>query len=886
MQVLAIFGILYGILVLIGLPVLMISHVRLRREVRELTQQLGGARADAPAPVPQPTAEPSPPIVQRPTPEEARVVAPPADPRTPDASPARNYVLNPETMQAAGDWLRQNWTLAIAAVSLILGGLFMVQYGVEKGLLTPPMRVLGALALGLALIAGGEVLRRRHGDLDTPTLRHMPSTLSGAGAVILFIAILSAHGLYGLIAALPALVGLAAVSLGAVLMGWLYGPVLSAIGLIGASAAPFAIGGGPDGADLLYPYFALVGLVGLAIDSLRRSAWVSAMALALPALALWMLWMGAPNALGLTGAALALFIGAVALPVRSLTPRHQGPRLADLIITWARPEFPTRLAGGGMALATAAGLIVILTDDYATGAALGFALLVLLCAAVTLWLTEAPALEDLALAPAAAFLVGLALHALLGGPLFDLWVATDQRPPESPLPKTLWLLLVGGVAITVLGFLRLRRAQASQPYWALAAATVLPAALLTAEFLWEPAYILGRYPWALTAMAAAALMVTLTERRARMGGDGAALQSGFFAATAILMIALAFFVMLTKAALTLALSVLLIAVILIERRWPMPPLRWIFHLGTAVIAWRLLADPGVSWALERATLTDAILSHLAPALAFAGALVLLPRGENSLRRISESMGALVLGLLLCVLLLRFVGTANDQDHWVAGLMAAIWFMAALAQLWRLRPEDILKQYIPLIAGILFTLAGLGALAMLAAAVSRMLGQMGHPVLGPPLLDSLALSFLPLAAVFGVGAARVATPRRLGQPWLQLGLAGATALMVAGWVWLEIRRLWRGPDLSAAGPSDGELYSYTVALMAASLCILAAAFLRRSPLLRKLAMAGVGLSIAKVFLIDMSGLEGLIRVASFVGLGLALTGLAWLNRLVDRHISGD
>jgi len=33
----------------------------------------------------------------------------------------------------------------------------------------------------------------------------------------------------------------------------------------------------------------------------------------------------------------------------------------------------------------------------------------------------------------------------------------------------------------------------------------------------------------------------------------------------------------------------------------------------------------------------------------------------------------------------------------------------------------------------------------------------------------------------------------------------------------------------------------------------------------------------VLLIDMAGLAGLMRVASFLGLGLSLAGLAWINR---------
>ena len=48
-------------------------------------------------------------------------------------------------------------------------------------------------------------------------------------------------------------------------------------------------------------------------------------------------------------------------------------------------------------------------------------------------------------------------------------------------------------------------------------------------------------------------------------------------------------------------------------------------------------------------------------------------------------------------------------------------------------------------------------------------------------------------------------------------------------------------------------------------------------LRAIAMTVIGLTAAKVFLIDAAGLTGLTRVLSFLGLGLSLAGLAWLNR---------
>jgi uncharacterized membrane protein len=42
-----------------------------------------------------------------------------------------------------------------------------------------------------------------------------------------------------------------------------------------------------------------------------------------------------------------------------------------------------------------------------------------------------------------------------------------------------------------------------------------------------------------------------------------------------------------------------------------------------------------------------------------------------------------------------------------------------------------------------------------------------------------------------------------------------------------------------------------------------------------------LVIAKLFLIDMSDLDGLLRVASFLGLGLSLLGVAYLYQRITK-----
>jgi uncharacterized membrane protein len=105
-------------------------------------------------------------------------------------------------------WLRENWVLVAGAASLALAGIFMVQYGPERGLLPPFWRAIATLGFGSALIAGGEVIRRHFGDETMGGMQYLPSALAGAGLIVLFAGVLPALVMYDLIGPGPALVGL------------------------------------------------------------------------------------------------------------------------------------------------------------------------------------------------------------------------------------------------------------------------------------------------------------------------------------------------------------------------------------------------------------------------------------------------------------------------------------------------------------------------------------------------------------------------------------------------------------------------------------------------------------------------------------------------------
>ena len=83
-------------------------------------------------------------------------------------------------------------------------------------------------------------------------------------------------------------------------------------------------------------------------------------------------------------------------------------------------------------------------------------------------------------------------------------------------------------------------------------------------------------------------------------------------------------------------------------------------------------------------------------------------------------------------------------------------------------------------------------------------------------------------------------------------------------------------------STAETYTYSAVWPVFALFLLASGILFKASPLRHGALAVLVLAVLKVFLVDMSDLEGLLRVASFLGLGLCLVGIGFVyQRFVHR-----
>ncbi|SNX68769.1 uncharacterized membrane protein [Cereibacter ovatus] len=870
--------------IVVGTPVatvvLLVRQARLTARLAEVEAALARLGSPAPAadalpdvmarPQPDPVAPPAPasdalPVTaDRPPPIAGPWDRAPAPETQAEPAPERPYVLRRDRLARLFVWLRTNWAFTLSAVSLALAGIFFVQYGIEQGLLPPALRVAAAVAFGLGLIAAGEWVRRRGGEGEDAPALYLPSVFSAAGIVSVYAGIVAGRLLYALYGPGLTLAGLVATTLGAVVLGWRHGPFLVAMGLLGAGAAPFLVAGGSGATAALYPYYLLIAFLGLAVDAFRRWAWVSVLALVVGMGGAFLMALAGAGDEGWALALLGFAVMAVVVPERAPIPEHEAPAILDALMGGGSPSFPVRLAFGTVVATT---LALWLTLDGMWS----FAALAALALGLAVASLRAPGIGDLAILPAAAFLAQLWTDERSAA-VFSAQTILLREPETAPPATVSVLLLLAG--LVTLALAQRARGALLRPL-ALAAVLAAPVAAALLEFRWLPAPVLGLLPWALHVMAVAGLMTWLAWRWA---GQADRRPMAWAVLSALSAVALALFLLLDAAALTLAFGVLAVTAVWLDRRLSLVEMGWFMQAAVAAISYRLVVDPGLDWA-GIAPLGHVLVAFSGAIMAALAARHLLASGRRIERAVAESAVVVWAALLTNVLFLR--GLPPDQSqwtHWFLTLQAVPWLLVAGAQLWRVQGDggrvDLLRRVIAAGAALL---AAVPLLLSLTLANPLVAGADGR-IIGPPILDSLALAYAVPAALLIAGALLPALGR-LRRSVRLLGIGFAIL-----WLALEIRRLWQGERIDAPGVMQGELYSYTLAMLVAGAALLWLAVQRRSEPLRRLAMVVIGVTVAKVFLWDAAGLSGLVRVLSFACLGLALAGMAWLNALIRRAMA--
>ncbi|UCI18166.1 DUF2339 domain-containing protein [Mesorhizobium sp. B2-1-8] len=804
---------------------------------------------------------------------------PEATPKTPGAAPAA-------AAKAAGQSdvetaLGTRWAVWVGGIALALGGLFLIRYTIEAGIFGPGVRLTMAAVLGLVLVAGGEFIRRTGFRVPVQGVAgaYIPAILTAAGAFILFGTVYAAHGVYGFIGPALAFTLLGAIGIATIAAALVHGQALAGIGLVGAMVTPVLIASQAPNPWALFGYLAIV-LAATGVIARMRD-WKALMAAAFFGTGIWtILYMtDAPGA----NLSAMLFIDTVTLAVLAfvwLSSRggETGPARTF--------DWPSIVPGLFVAF-SALGLSV---DPVfaAAGDALPGAVLLMVMVAVALYRPLAlPLLYAAGLATVLIYL-GIIPPTSIGSDFSSGALGVDGVPLVTANALSLRLGIGLGLVFIAAGLWAARRfaatTQSRAASWA-AWGVIAPLVILLALWL-----TFGNLDRDFAYAAAAALLVVVfaaggewiarAEEPPLKGGVAVSFVLGGAAVAGLLMLHMAFdsgwtTVLLGAAAIVPALAT----------RWrSYPVLGWISVAAVIAVLGRVAFDPTIVGAefLSTTPVFNWLLpGYGVPALAFGFAAWQLAHTTDGRPRLAMEAAAALFALLTLAMLVRHAMHGGVIDSAAPTLteqaiytLIAIGAGAILIAIDRRSPSSVLR----------YGSMAVGVVSVAFVAVQHFL------VLNPlftdestgriPVFNLLFLAYL-LPATAAGGLALYSRGKR--PKWYSAMLALVAALLAFAYATLSVRRLFKGEFIGLwSGLGQLETYTYSALWLVIGVALLTAGVWLKSQVLRIASAGLIAVAVLKVFLFDMSELEGVLRALSFIGLGAVLIGIGlFYQRLLTR-----
>ncbi|MEA2886308.1 MAG: hypothetical protein QOD11_668 [Bradyrhizobium sp.] len=848
-----------------------IDALRTRLDALEAAAPLVAATPVAPAPVPayETLIVPlSADEVSTEDTEETATIPPASSPPIPDI-PARAPQAGPGFEERIGT----RWVVWVGGLTLALGGFFLVRYSIEQGLLGPGVRVLLGGLFALALLAAGEWTRRKESvgairPLPTPNI---PAILTAAGTAVAFATVYAAYALYDFLVPATAFILLGMVALGTLAAALLHGPALAGLGIAAAFATPVLVSSETPDFWALYLYLAVVTAAAFSLARIRLWHW-----LAVTTIVLAILWtfpclqcgpsMVAPHAFHVIA---GFMLAALLVVCRFMF----GPP--------AEPGRIEPISSGALAAYLFGATLIVLNSFHADTAMIVFALLIA-GALFVAWRSDAAAGAIVA-ASAFVFIVFAEwavrgnpdMLVLPGGPLPGI----GPNPTDGSVSVHLISAAIFAAGFGAAGFLAQgRSASAVVPVVWSACAVFTPLALLIALYA-RIAHLDRSIPFAILAVMLAAAFGAATEALSKRDHrPGLPISIALFATGTLAAIALALTFALEKGWLTIALSLMSLGTAWISMQRPIPFLRWLAAILAGIVTARIGYEPLIVGGSVGATpiFNWLLWGYGIPALSFWGASYLLRRrGDDAPLRMVEA-AAILFTVLLAFMEIRHAENGGNVYRSFADLseialqVCVVLAMAIGLERLRIRTGSIVHN----VGAILLTaFAGAASVFGLLFLENPMIWSED---VGGVFCNLLLLGYAMPAALALLLSYAVAGRRR---PAYANTIAAFALMLALTYVTFEIRRLYHGPIMSRGPTTGAEQYTYSIAWLAFGVVLLGAGIVFNSQRARLASAVVIALTIAKVFVIDISTLTDVYRALSFICLGLVLLPIGWLYQRI-------
>lgn len=753
-------------------------------------------------------------------------------------------------------WLRNisnNWMIWLGGSCVGLAGIFLVKYSMDTGLLGPKQRVVLAVVAGAGLHGLAEWLRRRTGE-PHPAF----AALAGGASIMLYSAMLAALHLYHLLGPVVVFSNLALISVLTMGLALRYGPILAVIGILGAYIVPVLVSLGSTNilGELLYSLI-ITGAALLLLKYVYR-AWLW-YGMLTGGIGWWLLSCIYSQADGYRGFYLAaLAYGVLAIPAfdwslnKKTEPAISGTKERPL-----QPEMimPIQVALVCILLCQA---VSIGLESFSSVALLTWSPLIIIL------LLASRRHSSLSLLPWLSLAVQSAAWLYCGMDFSESQVQLRGLGQQAQKDFLLFSLGMTGLYSGIIWWV-----SRPLPYKHIRASL-----MCLAPVLWlAMAYLLVtdlsvNWQWSLgCSVLGIAYLATAGFRMRKDNNDGRAIWlvlAGHFA------LALSMAMYLRQASLTLALATQLISLAWVIKRFKVPPLAWLVKAILTLVVIRLTINPFLLHYPSDIHWTLWTYGGTFFCCAFAA---LLTRPENVLRKWLEA-GSLHLLVLF---------TAAEVRYWLydgriffseytlteAAINTTFWGALGLVYAYRGRVSSHLKGWYVFCSHVLLALSLCNYLVVLT--ILNPLWS-DETVAATPVWNILLLAYG--VPVIVAGTVYLFYEGRVRQ--IAAHTAGAGLLI---FISVEIRHLWNGVLDITLPFLDAELYTYSIVWLVLAITTILFAAGRGNHGFYKAGMALLLVVIAKIFIIDMADLEGLLRVASFMGLGLSLLGLAYLYQKI-------
>ena len=264
----------YVFLLMIAIVYLLVKVSGLSTKLRELETRVSllaappqTAEQNAPAPeqqkgaaVPSPLPGPAPQPIGIATPAPTPAVAPPPPPPPP-----------PKKQRTSQEW---EWLIGgkllnrIAAVALVLGVSFFLKYAIDRNWISEWLQIGIGLAAGGTLLFGASRMQKKGFQIFS-------QGLVGAGIAILYISVYASFNYYNLVSQPVAFLMMGAVTVVTFTQAFRYDSLaVSLLGWAGGFATPFLLSRGEANAAGLFGYLALLDAGLLAVIAARKKWWI------------------------------------------------------------------------------------------------------------------------------------------------------------------------------------------------------------------------------------------------------------------------------------------------------------------------------------------------------------------------------------------------------------------------------------------------------------------------------------------------------------------------------------------------------------------------------------------------------------------------------------